>query len=74
MTLDDIIHVIDLYIAIINRIGITALIMLTALMFFDSDDEEKLKKHKENYYWLIAGLVLNNALGFFVRYMLKNRM
>ena len=73
MNTAEVIHSIDLFIAVINRIGIPALLMLTAAMFFSSDDEERLKEYKGYYYRLVAGLVLNNALAFFVRYLLANR-
>ena len=65
------IHYVDLFIVVINRIGIPALIMLTVAMFFCGDDEERLKEYKGYFYTLLAGLIVNNALGFALRYLLS---
>ena len=53
---------------IINRIVVPVLMMLTAVMFFNADDEEMLKKYKGFFYRLVLGLVLLDIGVFILNY------
>ena len=53
---------------IINRIVVPVLMMLTAIMFFNADDEEMLKKYKGFFYRLVLGLVLLDIGVFILNY------
>ena len=53
---------------IINRIVMPILMMLTAIIFFNADDEEMVKKYKGFFYRLVLGLVLLNIGVFMLNY------
>ena len=53
---------------IINRIVVPVLMMLTAVMFFNAEDEEMVKEYKGFFYRLALGLVLLDIGVFILNY------